>query len=203
MQASLCQRVPGRCPLLKGSGSAFSAQRRYPSRPRDANNATGCSPRRVPNLGIQHLTSIRATADAAERITFHGHPMVRSLHGTTIEITTDEHLTERGDCIVGVGAAKGCGQLGETLKTALRSDEAKVAVRLMVDGESFELTAEGDKGLELSHPHDLVIRTSRFTSDRTLAVGASAAARDIPRSIVSRLRSPQTIGVMEIRVLGI
>jgi len=135
-----------------------------------------------------------------ERISFHGHPMVRSLHRTTIEITTDEQLTEKGDCIVGVGAAKGCGQLSETIKSALRSDRAKVTIRVLTDRESFELTAEGDKGLELSHPHDIVIRRSRFTSNRTLAVGASAAAVDIPRSIVSKLKNPQTVGVLEIEV---
>ena len=135
-----------------------------------------------------------------ERVSFHGHPMVRSLHHTTIEITTDEDLTERGDCIVGVGAAKGCGQLSETLKTALRSDHAKVTVRILVGKDSFELTAEGDKGLELSHPHDIVIRKSRFTSDRTLAVGASAAAEDIPKSIVSKLRDPKAVGTLEIEV---
>ncbi|MGP8125279.1 MAG: DUF371 domain-containing protein [Nitrososphaerales archaeon] len=136
-------------------------------------------------------------------MTFHGHPMVKSLHPTTIEITTEEHLTEKGDCIVGVGAAKGCGQLSETLKTALRSDQARVTIRVLVDNESFELTAAGDRGLELSHPHDIVIRRSRFMSGRTLAVGASAAARDIPRSIVSMLKDPRSVGVLEIEVRGV
>ena len=126
--------------------------------------------------------------------------MVKSLHPTTIEITTEEHLTEKGDCIVGVGAAKGCSQLSETLKTALRSEKARVKIRLLVGNESFELTAEGDEGLELSHPHDIVIRKSRFTSGRTLAVGASAAAKDIPRSIVSKLMKTETVGVLEIEV---
>jgi hypothetical protein len=128
--------------------------------------------------------------------------MVRSLHPTTIEITTEERLTEKGDCIVGVGAAKGCSQLSETLKAALRSEQARVTIRVLVGAESFELTAEGDKGLELSHPHDIVIRRSRFVSGRTLAVGASAAAIDIPRSIVSRLKDPETVGALEIEVHG-
>jgi len=126
--------------------------------------------------------------------------MVKSLHPTTIEVTTDERLTEKGDCIVGVGATKGCGQLSETLKTALRSNQARVLIRILVDEESFEVAAEGDMELQLSHPHDIVIRKSRFISDRTLAVGASAAARDIPRSIVSMLRNPMSVGVLEIEV---
>jgi hypothetical protein len=128
--------------------------------------------------------------------------MVRSLHSNTIEITTEEHLTEKGDCIVGVGAAKGCSQLSEALKTALRAEQARVTIRVLVGNESFELAAEGDQGLELSHPEDIVIRRSRFMSSRTLAVGATAAARDIPRSIVSRLKNPETVGVLEIEVHG-
>ncbi len=48
----------------------------------------------------------------------------------------------------------------------------------------------------------MVIRRSRFTSDRTLAVGASAAARDIPRSIVSKLKNAETVGALEIEVHG-
>ena len=133
-------------------------------------------------------------------VSFHGHAMVRSLHPTTVEVTTEEHLTERGDCIVGVGASKGCLQLSETLKTALRSEGARVTIRLLVDREAFVFTAEGSRDLTLTHPRDIVIRKSRFTSDRTLAVGSSASARDIPRRFVSVLRNPRSEGVMEIEV---
>ena len=148
----------------------------------------------------QREVPLPKTALALERIAFHGHPMVRALHPTTIEITKDEHLTERGDCIIGVGADKGCLQLSETLKTALRTDHSEVTIRVMVGRDSFELTAKGDIGLELSHPHDIVIRTSRFTSGRTLAVAASAAAIDVPRTIVERLTESRTMGVMEVEV---
>jgi hypothetical protein len=135
-----------------------------------------------------------------ETVLFRGHPMVRSLHPTTIEVTTEEHLTPRGDCIIGVGASKGCAQLSETLKQALRRGGSRVTFSLRAGGQKFEFTAKGDMGLSLSHPRDIVIRKSRFVSDRTLAVGASAAARDIPRQFVERLRDPRTVGVLEIRV---
>jgi len=137
---------------------------------------------------------------ATERILFHGHPMVRSQHPTTIEITTEEHLSEKGDCIVGVGADKGCYQLDERLKAALREAGSKVLVRILVGPETFELRAEGDPRLELSHPREVVIRKSRFLSGRTLAVGADAAARDVPRSIVEMLTSPERVGVLEVEV---
>lgn len=135
-----------------------------------------------------------------ETVLFRGHPMVRSLHPTTIEVTTEEHLTPRGDCIIGVGASKGCAQLSETLKQALRREGSRVTIGLRAGGQRFDLTAQGDPGLALSHPGDIVIRKSRFVSDRTLAVGASSAAKDIPRQLVASFRDPRTVGVLEIRV---
>ncbi len=126
--------------------------------------------------------------------------MVQALHPTTIEVTTEEHLTRRGDCIIGVSASSGCAQLSESVKTAIR-EGSRLLVRIVVGGESFELSAAGDPRLDLSHPRDIVIRKSEFLSDRTLAIRASSAAADIPRSMVSRLRDPHTTGTLEIRVL--
>ncbi len=133
-------------------------------------------------------------------MSFRGHPMVRSLHPTTIEVTTEESLTERGDCIIGVGADKGCQGLDPWLKDAIRREGAKVTMRVMVGAETFEVTAHGSSQLELSHPHDIVLRRSSFVSDRTVALGASAAARDLPRSMVRLLRDPRTRGTIELEV---
>ena len=126
--------------------------------------------------------------------------MVRSFHPTTIEVTTEEHLTPRGDCIVGVAADKGCAGLSEEVKRALRVDGAPVTVRLVVGEMAFSVKALGDSRLELTHPHDIVLRKSDFVSDRTLAVGAGAAARDIPREMVDALKDPGTAGRLEIEV---
>jgi len=148
----------------------------------------------------EDVTNRMEKAPVVERITFHGHRMIRSVHRKTIEVTTDEHLTENGDCVIGVGANRGCADLDDEVKSALRRDHARVRVMISTGGESFELMAEGDSGLELSHPGDIVIRRSRFISDRTLAVGASAAAIDIPRSIVLTLKNPLAVGLLEIEV---
>lgn len=91
--------------------------------------------------------------------------------------------------------------MDEEVKAAIRREGASVRVRLLVGQESFAITARGDPRLPLTHPHDIVIRKSSFVSDRTLAVGASAAARDIPRRMVQKLRSPDTVGYLEVDVL--
>ena len=136
---------------------------------------------------------------ARDTVAFRGHPMVRSLHPTTIEVTTEEHLTERGDCIIGVRAEKGCLQLDEAVKSGLRKAGTRVRFRIVVGDESFVVGAWGDPRLQLTHPGEIVIRKSQFVSERTVAVGADAAARDIPRSIVEEL-SRGVAGALEIEV---
>jgi hypothetical protein len=69
-----------------------------------------------------------------------------------------------------------------------------------VGDRSFELTSCGDPRLTLTHPHDIVIRKSDYVSDRTLAVKANAAAKDIPRGMVRILRDPNVTGHLEIMV---
>ncbi|HUI23752.1 MAG TPA: DUF371 domain-containing protein [Nitrososphaerales archaeon] len=133
-------------------------------------------------------------------VTFHGHPLVRSAHPTTIEVTTEDHLTSKGDCILGVGASSGCAQLDARVKAGLRTKGSRVTIRLAVGNHAFEVRAEGDPRLELSHPKDIVIRRSDFVSDRTLAVHADAAAKDVPREMVRLLRDPCTLGRLEIEV---
>ncbi|HZW85586.1 MAG TPA: DUF371 domain-containing protein [Nitrososphaerales archaeon] len=136
---------------------------------------------------------------AMDEVTFRGHPMVRSLHPTTIEVTTATHLTERGDCIIGVGASKGCSDLDRGVKARLQSG-APAIITIVVEKETYTVRCSGDPRLELSHPDDMVIRKSEFVSDRTLALRADSAAKDIPRSMVRKLRDPAARGTMEIRV---
>jgi hypothetical protein len=126
--------------------------------------------------------------------------MVKALHPTTIEITTEEHLSERGDCIIGVAASKGCDGLATWTKDALRNDESRVTIRVLVGQELFDVRARGDSKLSLSHPRDIVIRRSTFINERTLAVNADFAAIDLPRSIVETLKRDSATGIMEIEV---
>jgi uncharacterized protein len=126
--------------------------------------------------------------------------MVRSTHPRTIEVTTEEHLTENGDCIIGVGASKGCAGLDPGVKEGLKRSGSKVKIRIVVGQAVFDLKACGDARLELTHERDVVIRRSDYVSDRTLAVGASSASIDIPRTMVRLLQDERAEGRLEIEV---
>jgi uncharacterized protein len=149
---------------------------------------------------VTQRTGVTERASAKENIVFRGHPNVKSLHPTTIEVTKDDNLTSRGDCIVGVSADKGCSDLQDETKAALRSLGSKVVFKISVGPESFVFHAMGNPRLELSHPHDIVVRKSEFLSERTLAVKADMAAKDIPRSLVAKLRDPRNVGTLAIEV---
>ena len=130
---------------------------------------------------------------------FYGHPNVRSTHRTTTEITTDPHLSVRGDCIVGVLADSGCATLPDTLKKDLRNPDSCVLISIRVGKTRFDITGRGDARLTLTHPHDIVIRKSTFVCPRTLAVGCDMASVDMPRSMVQDLQNGME-GTMTISV---
>ncbi|MDG6989062.1 MAG: DUF371 domain-containing protein [Nitrososphaerota archaeon] len=133
-------------------------------------------------------------------VTFRGHPKVLSEHPTTIEVTTEGHLSEKGDCIVGVSADKGCLGLSPEVKHGLRKTGTPVNVRIVVGELSYLVAARGDSRLQLTDPHDIVIRKSDFVSERTLALHADSSARDLPREMVRALRDPEAEGRLEIEV---
>jgi len=135
-----------------------------------------------------------------EEIAFAGHRMVSALHERTIEITTEGHLTPRVDCIVGVSAKKGLSQLSPAMKHALRSDDAKVRLTILTPGGDFSFGARGSKQLTFESATDIVIRKSGFVCGRTLAIHADSSAREIPRSLVGTLKSPDAIGILRIEV---
>jgi uncharacterized protein len=135
-----------------------------------------------------------------EEIEFAGHAMVLATHERTIEITTEGHLTHRGDCIVGVGAAKGVAQLSPSMKRALKSDDARVKFTIVTPGGEFSFAARGSKDLSFESPTDMVIRTSSFVCGRTLAIRADSSANEIPRGLVGTLKSPEAAGLLRIEV---
>ena len=133
-------------------------------------------------------------------VTFYGHPNIRSLHAKTIEITKDEHLTPRGDCIIGVRANKACADLDEALKHRLKSNSVVVKIEVIVGNESFLITGMGDHRLTMLNSQDIVIRRTNFACPRTISVLCNKASSEVPRRIVERLQDRDTKGVFRITV---
>jgi hypothetical protein len=135
-------------------------------------------------------------------ITFYayGHPNIKGTHKTTLEITKDNFLTPRGTCIVGIKSEIACSDLPETMKQEIKNSEAKIVIVLEVDGMRDEITAYGDERLRLTSRNSMVIRKSTYIDDRTLAVRADKAAKDINRKIIERLTDPNKRVTVTLRV---
>jgi hypothetical protein len=143
---------------------------------------------------------MRRTAMVQDDVTFYGHPNVRSLHTKTIEITKDEHLTPRGDCIIGVRANKACADLDEALKNRLKSNSAVVRIEVMVGNESFLITGTGDGRLTMLNPQDIVIRKTNFACPRTMSVLCDRASSELPRKMVNALQDRDVKGIIRITI---
>ena len=122
-------------------------------------------------------------------VRFKGHPNVLATNRMTLEVTREDFLTFRGDCILGVAADLACKDLTDDTKAIIRNDTSRLRFVIDVEGRSFEFGACGSSLLTLAHPLSMVIRRSTYCCSRTLAVKSTAAACDVPRPMVALLAS--------------
>ncbi|MGC8660906.1 MAG: DUF371 domain-containing protein [Nitrososphaeria archaeon] len=131
-------------------------------------------------------------------IEFFGHKNVRALHKTTLEITKEENLTPKGDCIIGVGASAAVSDFPAWLKSDIK-DGKKLRFTIIVNKSEFSFEGYGSRFLSLSDPLELVIRKSEYISTRTAAIKSTVSAVDIPRELIKKLKEDNVAGKMEIR----
>jgi len=130
---------------------------------------------------------------AQEHVRCRGHPLVLSTHPTTFEVTVEDHLTENGNCIIGIAADKGAVNLSPAFKAALARDDAIVQTRLSAGGYAIELAGRGCSRMTLDHPTDLVWRRSSFVCGRTVAILCDRVAASLPRPLIDALRSDEPL----------
>ncbi|MCX8179592.1 MAG: DUF371 domain-containing protein [Candidatus Aenigmarchaeota archaeon] len=126
-----------------------------------------------------------------EEIVAYGHPLISAKHKTTLEITKENFLTKRGDCIIAVNADKSCFDLANTTKKFLKQGK-KLKFVLIANNIKDEIVAFGHEKLILKNPTSLVIRKSSFIDDRTIALKADKAAKDIKRELIEELKNTNT-----------
>lgn len=121
-----------------------------------------------------------------------GHPKIRATHPTTLEITKETHLTDRGDCIVATCASKGCADLSPEFSKLMKNNETRVTLTIEAGNRSETILGRGSSKLTLSHRNDLVVRKGNYTCDRTIMVLANKSASDLDREFVRTVRDPRT-----------
>ncbi|MCD6466365.1 MAG: DUF371 domain-containing protein [Methanomicrobia archaeon] len=114
-----------------------------------------------------------------------GHPNIKATHRTTIEVTKDNYLTGRGDCILGIDADKSLKDMKEFLD---QNKKREIKVDLVVENLVESIKGYLDPRLTFLDEKDIVIRKSSYICDRTLMIHASKSAAEINRKIIRKLR---------------
>ncbi|MEM4444730.1 MAG: DUF371 domain-containing protein [Thermofilum sp.] len=128
---------------------------------------------------------------AVDRLEARGHPNIRATHKSTLEITRDQTLTLRGDCIIAVAATKAAADLHPQLKQAIRSGERVTLLFIAEEPGLVEtVTGRGHSALTLEDSKSIVVRRSSYVDSRTIAVNADKAAWNIDRKLVAYLKQP-------------
>ncbi len=130
---------------------------------------------------------------AIEIIYARGHPNILATHKSTFEITKENYLTKRGDCIIGINANKSVSDLSQSLKEIIKRSQSKITLILESGGIRDEVHGSGDPKLMLSNPISIVVRKSSHISDRTLMIHSDKAAIDIKRDLINVLRNSEAL----------
>lgn len=124
-----------------------------------------------------------------------GHRNVSSLHKSTFEITKDVEIGPTADCIVGVDMDDSMLDFPEEFKKKIANSNTKILVLLDTPNAHDEIIGFGHEDLTLTHPTDIVCRTSDYTCPRTLMIRSSKAARDIDLDLIEDLKNEEPLEV--------
>jgi hypothetical protein len=116
-----------------------------------------------------------------------GHDHVSATHASTFEVTSDDYLTPAGDCILAIEADRAPADFAPGFVDACQSHDARIVATIEVDDHGEQIEGRGHPDLTFDSDRSLVGRTSGYVDDRTVMVGADAAATDIDRDLIAAL----------------
>lgn len=125
-----------------------------------------------------------------------GHKNITSLHKSTFEITKDAEIGPTADCIIGTDMDKSMFDFPQEFKDKIADSNTKITVILDTENGHDEIEGSGHEDLTLTHPTDIVSRTSDYTCSRTLMIRANKAARDLDLNLIEDLKNEKVMDVI-------
>ena len=122
-----------------------------------------------------------------EKIFAYGHENILCTHNTTIELTKENCLTKRGNCILGINASKACDDLNNGLKNILKKGW-KLKITIKTDQFTDTFYGYGNKDLTLTDKNDIVFRKSDFICGRTILINCTKSSHELNRKLVQEIR---------------
>jgi hypothetical protein len=132
---------------------------------------------------------IELTLIVSENIEARGHQNISATNSATFEITKENWLTRKGDCILAIGATKGAFDLSSAFKMVASQKNVVITFYIEVGGMTASTIGRGDSQLSFTHPMDLVGRKSNYTCNRTLMINSEKSALDFPRELIKKLKN--------------
>ena len=116
----------------------------------------------------------------------YGHPNILATHVKTLEITKDQNLTERGDCIIGIKSDFNIYELKKFSK------KIKIVCETVDPLTNSTLSSEFKCFVNpnFHSNNELVLRKSHFDSGRTFGFNLNKGANNLDRKIVQLLKNP-------------
>jgi len=145
--------------------------------------------------GVNHMSAQEKKYILVETIEFSGHPNILGTQRNTIEVTKVAEISRRADCIIGVRASKACADLSPNLRKHIQAG-GELDFSIIVGDTCFAFSGRGQRELDLSDLHELVLRRSDFVSSRTAAIYCDAAAVDLPRKMIELLQDEHAVGTL-------
>ncbi len=127
------------------------------------------------------------------RFNAYGHHNIIGEHKTTVELTSEDYLSPRGTCIIGVRTDLTLNELDTEFKQLALLGTTTIVLKMSLDGLVEEVTGTGGSGLTYSDPTSMVARTSSYECGRTLMINADKAASDLSRNFVERLKDSNEV----------
>jgi len=135
-------------------------------------------------------------SSVTEQFSAYGHPDVTATHRTTFEITTEDHLTPAGTCIIAICSEKGAASLSPQFCDLLRVPGSRLLTSLICQDVTVTIRSEGNPGLTLIHPTDLVWRRSSFICGRTIGLYSDHTAATLPCEMIAHLQQEARLDVV-------
>ena len=126
-----------------------------------------------------------------------GHKNVTSLHKSTFEVTKDAEIGPTADCIIGVDMDNSMLNFPDEFKERIADSNTRIKVILDTENGHDEIIGYGHENLTLTHPTDIVCRTSDYTCSRTLMIKANKAAKDLDSDLIEDLKNEK---IMEVTI---
>ncbi|MEB3691996.1 MAG: DUF371 domain-containing protein [Caldisphaeraceae archaeon] len=126
----------------------------------------------------------------------YGHKNIRAKHKTTLEITKDNYVTYRGDCIIAISSEKSAKDFPAWLINNMRSDTSIIIAVFCTKNACDSVIGFGSRNLILSSENKIIFRKSTYIEPSTVMIRANKAALEIDRKLINDIKNGEKVKIM-------